>query len=140
VSSQKQTDLQFLPAGESYGRQAGQGVTMKLIFVYNADSGFVSTMLDIGHKIVNPETYSCNLCQMTFDTFSENKKWKEFREGSDIDMEFLHRDEFEKKHGMKLDYPVVLKETDTLETVISRKKLDEFTSLDELITAVKNIQ
>jgi hypothetical protein len=83
---------------------------MKLIFVYNADSGYVSTLLDIGHKIVNPETYSCNLCQMTFDTFSENKKWKEFRESSAIDMEFLHRDEFEEKYDMKLDYPVVLRD------------------------------
>ncbi|MBC8316917.1 MAG: GTPase [Desulfobulbaceae bacterium] len=113
---------------------------MKLIFVYNADSGFVSSMLDIGHKIVNPETYSCNLCQMTFDTFTENKKWKEFREGSHVEMEFLHRDEFEKKYNMKLDYPVVLKEAAPLETAISPKELDAFTSLDELINAVKNIQ
>jgi hypothetical protein len=25
-----------------------------LVFVYNADSGFVNSLLDIGHKIVSP--------------------------------------------------------------------------------------
>jgi hypothetical protein len=113
---------------------------MKLIFVYNADSGFVSSMLDIGHKIVNPETYSCNLCQMTFDTFSENKTWKEFRESSAIEMEFLHRDEFEEKYSMKLDYPVVLKDADPLETAISQEQLQKYTTLEELINAVKALK
>lgn len=112
---------------------------MKLIFVYNADSGFVSSMLDIGHKIVNPETYTCNLCKMTFDTFTENKKWKEFRENADIDMEFLHRDEFEEKYDMKLEYPVVLRESDTLETALTQEDLDSFDTLDGLIDAVKKI-
>ena len=112
---------------------------MKLIFVYNADSGFISSMLDIGHKIVNPETYTCNLCKMTFDTFTENKKWKDFRENADIEMEFLHRDEFEEKYNMKLEYPVVLRESDTLETELTQEQLDSFDSLDALINAVKNI-
>ncbi|MCB2182313.1 MAG: hypothetical protein KQH63_09830 [Desulfobulbaceae bacterium] len=112
---------------------------MELIFVYNADSGFVSTMLDIGHKIVNPETYTCNLCKMTFDTFSENKKWKEFRENSGLEMEFLHRDEFEEKYKMTFDYPVVLKKTDVLEIALSHSKLNEFQNLDELISAVSEI-
>jgi hypothetical protein len=112
---------------------------MKLIFVYNADSGFVNSMLDIGHKIVNPETYSCNLCQMTFDTFSENKKWKEFRESADVNMEFLHRDEFEEKYNMQLEYPVVLKDADPPETALSKEQLDNFDSLDKLIDAVEKI-
>ncbi|MEN8257178.1 MAG: GTPase [Thermodesulfobacteriota bacterium] len=113
---------------------------MELIFVYNADSGFMGKMLDIGHKIINPETYTCNLCEMTFDTFSENKKWKEFRENSDIKMEFLHRDEFEKKYKMNFEYPVVLKKTEPLKIAIPSKKLDGFKSLDDLICAVKEIK
>ncbi len=112
---------------------------MELIFAYNADSGFVSTMLDIGHKIINPETYSCDLCKMTFDTFTENKKWKEFRENSEITMEFLHRDEFEKKYEMNFEYPVVLKNTETIEVALSSEQLAAFKNLDELIDAVKKI-
>jgi hypothetical protein len=113
---------------------------MELIFVYNADSGFMGKMLDIGHKVINPGTYSCNLCEMTFDTFSENKKWKEFRENSDIKMEFLHRDEFEKKYKINFDYPVVLKKTESLVTAIPSNKLNEFKTLEELICAVKEIE
>jgi hypothetical protein len=113
---------------------------MELIFVYNADSGFMGKMLDIGHKIINPETYSCNLCEMTFDTFSENKKWKEFREHSEIKMEFLHRDEFEKKYEMSFEYPVVLQKTDPIQVALSSSQLAEFNSLDKLIRAVKEIE
>ena len=113
---------------------------MKLIFVYDADSGFMSTMLDIGHKIVTPETYTCNLCQMTFDTFSENKKWKDFKESSTLEMEFLHRDEFEKKYETSFDYPVVLKAAEPLEPLIDKKRLDSFKDLDELIEAVKELE
>jgi hypothetical protein len=113
---------------------------VELIFVYNADSGFMNTMLDIGHKIVNPETYSCNLCKMTFDTFRENKKWKEFRENSAFKMEFLHRDEFEKKYPLRFEYPVVLKKTDPIKIAISPNTLAEFKTLDELMDAVREIE
>jgi hypothetical protein len=35
---------------------------MHLLSIYNADSGKLNALFDIGHKIVNPESYSCNLC------------------------------------------------------------------------------
>lgn len=113
---------------------------MKLVFVYNADSGFLNSLLDIGHKIIKPETYTCNLCSLTFGNFAENAKWKEFREGSAHEMEFLHRDEFESKYGRKLDCPVILKEvTGKLEVAIDSARLNTFKSLDELIAAVQSL-
>jgi len=114
---------------------------MKLVFVYNADSGFLNNLLDIGHKIIKPETYSCNLCNLTFGNFSENAKWKEFRESTEIEMEFLHRDEFEDKYGLKLPCPVILKGSapGSLGVVIPRERLDSFKSLDELIEAVQSL-
>lgn len=115
---------------------------MKLVFVYNADSGFLNTLLDIGHKIIKPETYTCNLCSLTFGNFAENAKWKAFREGSLHGMEFLHRDEFEAKYGRKLDCPVILKEAGNgqLEVAIPSARLNSFHSLDELITAVQALE
>lgn len=113
---------------------------MKLVFVYNADSGFLNSLLDIGHKIIKPETYTCNLCSLTFGNFAENAKWKEFREGSAHEMEFLHRDEFEGKYGLKLDCPVILKEVGgKLEVAIDSARLNTFKSLDELIAAVQTL-
>ena len=113
---------------------------MKLIFVYNADSGVVNTVKDIGHKLFSPQTYDCFLCSLTHGTFRENPEWKSYREGADSDMEFLHRDEFEQIYNERMDYPVVLKENGTLEVVISRDRLGSIGSLDELITEIEKLE
>lgn len=113
---------------------------MKLIFVYNADSGLVNTLMDIGHKAISPQTYECNLCDLTFGMFVEHKKWKEFRKQSNIDMEFLHRDEFEQRYGQKFDYPLILKQGDKLSVMIPQAKLNQIQTLDELISQVKNLK
>ena len=113
---------------------------MKLIFVYNADSGLVNTVKDIGHKLLSPQTYSCLLCSLTHGTFRENPEWKAFREHSSTEMRFLHRDEFEQQYHRKMQYPVILRETDTLEVAISKEQMASFGSLDSLIEAVKEIE
>lgn len=110
---------------------------MKLIFVYNADSGLVNTLMDIGHKVISPQTYKCNLCDLTFGVFFEHKQWKEFRESSNTKMEFLHKDEFEQKHAQKFEYPVVLQEDNDLSVAISQTELNQIETLDDLISQVK---
>lgn len=112
---------------------------MKLIFVYNADSGMLNTMKDISHKLFSPQTYDCFLCSLTHDTFSENKEWKAFRTNSSLDMNFLHRDEFEKEYDRRMEYPLILKEAGDLEVVISKDQLASYSSLTELITAVEEL-
>jgi hypothetical protein len=105
-----------------------------LIFVYNADSGFVSTLLDIGHKIVSPQTYSCNLCAITHSTFSMRDEWKNFVAGLGVPIEFLHRNELETKYGMRnVGLPAVFRRTDSaLETWISREEINRCHSLEDL--------
>ena len=112
---------------------------MKLIFVYNADSGFVNTLMDIGHKALDPDTYQCNLCSLTHGVLSEHKQWKEFRERSSAEMKFLHRDEFEREYQCKFDYPVVVKDDKDLEVVISQAKLDDIPTLNRLIEEVNKV-
>ena len=112
---------------------------MKLIFVYNADGGMINVIRDIGHKLMSPETYDCFLCSLTHGTFKEDPKWKSFRQSSSIDMEFLHRDEFEQKYGMKHAYPVILKQASQIEVVLSREQLGELNSLDDLILTIKGL-
>ena len=110
---------------------------MKLIFVYNADSGPVSGLFDIGHKLFSPETYQCGLCALTYDTFTEKKIWKDFRESSSTEMEFLHRDEFKKKYDKEFDYPVVLKENDPLEILLSREEIEQIPDVEMLIKTIE---
>ncbi|GAA0873294.1 hypothetical protein GCM10009117_24410 [Gangjinia marincola] len=114
----------------------------KLIFVYNATSGNVNAMIDVAHKILSPATYTCDLCAITHGKFHERKEWRAFRESSDIDMEFLHKDEFEQqyasKFGVSYAYPVILKpEGYELYELLSAKAIEEITSPRELIAAIK---
>ena len=112
---------------------------MKLIFVYNANSGFLSMIRDISHKLMSPQTYDCFLCSLTHGTFREDTTWKAFRKNSSIEMEFLHRDEFEKKFKLKEAYPVVLRQNDRIEVVMSRDQLAHLTSVNDLIVSVKGL-
>jgi len=112
---------------------------MKLIFVYNADSGIANTIKDIGQKLFNPQDYGCLLCSLTHGTFRENSKWKKFRQSSTIEMQFLHRDEFVQRYDMHLEYPVILKENDHLEVAVSKEQMAGLSSLDDLIEKVKDL-
>ncbi len=113
---------------------------MRLLFVYNADSGLLNTTKDIGHKLFSPATYDCFLCSLTHGTFRENPEWKTFRQGSSTEMVFLHRDEFEKEYKQKFDYPVILEQNNSLQVVISKDQLSSFTLLENLIEAVEQLE
>lgn len=106
----------------------------QLIFVYNADSGGLNTLFDIAHKVVSPETYSCNLCMLTHGVLSERMAWKNFRKSSQMPLTFLHRDEFEARYSPLDAYPVVLREENQrLETVLTADALNELSTVDQLI-------
>jgi len=117
----------------------------KLIFIYNADSGLRNLLIDGAHKILSPSTYACNLCDITFGAFTENKAWKKFRqelEANNMALEFLHKDEFAKtyrsKFGYKFTFPIVLIETaNDLEIFVSTEELNELENAEGLITLLK---
>lgn len=115
----------------------------KLIFVYNADSGRKNALMDAIHKVLSPQTYNCNLCDITYGVFAENTTWKKFRKSVDIPMEFLHRDEFLKqfasKFGAKFNFPIVLLEVNSdFELFISTEEMDQLKTIEELIALVKS--
>jgi hypothetical protein len=105
-----------------------------LVFVYNADSGIFNTVTDIAHKIFSPETYSCNLCAITYGNFSIRAEWKEFLESLDAELEFLHRDELGEKYGVTdVPLPVVFRKTGAgLETWITADEINACSSIDDL--------
>ncbi len=116
---------------------------MKLIFVYNANSGRVNAVIDSIHKITSPETYSCNLCAITFGNFSENKTWKHFRESSSVEMAFYHRDEFLKEYRSKwlpkYELPVILLVTNgELELAVSSEDINKLEGAEALVEMIKN--
>lgn len=110
---------------------------MTLIFVYNADSGPISGLFDLGHKILSPSTYQCSLCTLTHGPFTEKEAWTEFRKSIGVPMEFLHRDEFEKKYDLVFEYPVILTKNSNIEVLMPKQEIDSIEDLDGLIAAVK---
>lgn len=108
---------------------------MKIVFVYNANSGLMNTVLDIGHKIISPDTYECNLCAITYGVLTENKEWKAFRESSKDELEFLHKDEFEEKYQQVRDYPIVLvsNTNNELSELLDKDELNKMQTAKQLI-------
>ncbi|SKB58464.1 hypothetical protein SAMN05660776_1910 [Salegentibacter holothuriorum] len=114
----------------------------KLIFVYNAFSGTHNAVLDALHKIVSPKSYACNLCKVTYGTFSENSQWKEFRQKSKVEMDFLHIDEFRKKYASKFSYkytfPIVLWEDEAeMGIFITSEELEQVENTGALILLIE---
>lgn len=108
---------------------------MKLLFIYNSNSGIINALFDTGHKLFSPTTYQCSLCALTYDVFKENAVWKTFRTESNITMEFYHKDEFKMKFpNIKMIYPVILKlEGHQLTTVINNEVLNDILNVENLI-------
>lgn len=69
---------------------------MKLLLVYNANSGKLNAALDSLHKLVSPATYSCALCSLTHGNFQIRQNWKAFLGRTAIPIELIHKDEFQK--------------------------------------------
>ncbi|WP_353779748.1 GTPase [Winogradskyella sp. 3972H.M.0a.05] len=111
---------------------------MKLIFVYNANSGKLNALLDSGHKLFSPNTYKCQLCAITHGTFSEKKQWKQFRENTNLDMEFYHIDEFEAQYpDANFKFPIILKEElGKLTTVVSSEDFKDIEDIEALINRI----
>ncbi len=113
----------------------------RLIFIYNADSGLRNALLDGAHKALSPNTYQCNLCDLTYGVFKERKAWKKFRQEMEWNMEFLHKDEFKKqyasKFGHKFEFPIVLIALDDeLQVFISARELNELETMEALIDLI----
>lgn len=96
----------------------------KLIFVYNANAGKINSLLDSAHKLISPGTYDCKLCELTHGVFKEDVDWILFRESvkttnPNLQLEFLHKDEFEKQYWSKwlpkYEYPIILSLNDEVQ-------------------------
>lgn len=110
---------------------------MKLIFVYNASGGQLKALFDIGHKIISPATYDCSLCKLTHGAFSEREAWRKFREDSGVEMEFFHKDEFERECEMKYDYPVALALGASTTVLLDKNAIDDISDVETLIELIK---
>ena len=115
----------------------------KLLFIYNADSERVNSILDSLHTLLQPDSYSCALCNLTYGALGERKAWKNFRKNSSVEMEFLHKDEYQKqyasKFNSKFEFPIVLiEEYGEFQVFISSEELKMIKDDEALIALIEN--
>jgi len=111
----------------------------KLIFVYNAESGKMNAIKDSIKKIFNKSGYECNLCGITYGAFSMKKDWRDYIRDLDVDVEFLHKDEFRGEYDPDAnEFPIAyIDKGSGLEKFISQPEMDGFQNIEELKSAVK---
>lgn len=115
---------------------------MNLVFVYNADSGVFNTLTDIAHKLFSPETYQCNLCNLTHGYFQAREEWMTFLDDLEANIEFLHRDEYVRQYGkdgeVDVDFPAIfVKNQDELKLWIDNKVINKMSSTDDLMEMIR---
>lgn len=112
---------------------------MKLVFVYNADSGLFNTLTDIAHKLMSPGTYQCNLCNLTHGYFTAREEWTTFLDDLDADIEFLHRDEYMNRYpDADLEFPAIfVNSNDELKLWVDKKVINNVSSTDSLMEMIR---
>ena len=105
----------------------------QLIFVYNADSGLLNSLNDFAHKILSRFTYPCQLCALTYGSFSMKQDWKSFLETLPFEIVFIHKDEFIQQYKIDLAFPVILIKTDDrIKPFVTKEEIESCQSLQQL--------
>ncbi|VAW72790.1 hypothetical protein MNBD_GAMMA13-719 [hydrothermal vent metagenome] len=112
---------------------------LALQFIYNAHSGKVNALFDIAHKLISPGTYSCDLCQITHETFSENAEFSALKAQHPI--ELFHIDEYEAHYPAEEHYPVIIvrKHGDIIQR-IDRQRIGQLRSVGDLKSLLADIE
>ncbi len=112
---------------------------MKILFIYNADSGKLNSLFDIAHKVISPSTYKCSLCSLTHNALNEKSEWANFKKSSKHNLQFLHKDEFEAQYSTKFEYPVILDITEEMKVLFSNLELEKFQNVKDLIAGIEKV-
>lgn len=111
----------------------------EIILCYNAYGGIYPGIKDFFHKIIAPASYPCNLCYLTFGTFSMKKQWKSCLDSLGYKIVQLHKDQFKRKYipsDMKLPAILISNGTHT-EVLATAEEINACKSLQELEELVR---
>ena len=106
----------------------------ELIFIYNAKSGLVNELVDFAHKIISPQTYECNLCAITYGTFTMENRWANYIEALPIESVFTHKNKLVSKELKKTKSPsIFIRDGEKLNELISANEINNINNLEDLI-------
>ncbi|MDX8377734.1 MAG: hypothetical protein R8L53_06900 [Mariprofundales bacterium] len=113
-----------------------------IIFIYNANSGLISGMIDSAHKLLSPDTYECELCALTHGIFGAKRAWKDFMARIGVETTFYHRNDAPAELTELADasgLPCVILANDKNKPVLllDKTELASLNSLDALIAKLE---
>ena len=114
----------------------------KLHFVYNVELNVSALVRDFVHRLTDPETYPCKLCDITYGRFMKKPTWQMFVWSLPVSSVFYTKDQFYAQHPKLRDteFPAVFAETDSgeLRVFLSSADLKRLDDLDDLEAAVRD--
>lgn len=113
-------------------------VVDNLLFVYNADSGIVNTIIDGIKKATAPTSYQCRLCGLTYGFATMKGAWKMFIDSLEMPIKFLHRDEFGNQYGSNASCcpAAFLEDKKKLDVLVDKNEMNNLDTLSDLIHLV----
>ena len=113
----------------SQGRE-NQG---ELIFIYNAKSGFVNEFLDLVHKNLSPNTYNCNLCAITYGTFTMKPIWTKYISSLPLKSSFTYKDKVSHYGFDNLKLPsIIFRNGSRSKVIISSEEINKLKKIDQI--------
>ena len=107
-----------------------------LRFVYNVDATPGALLRDFVHRVVDPATYPCRLCDLTYGRFLKKAEWSGFVADLAARSRFHLRGGFRRRFPAYADTPVpavfVEEEAGRLRVLISADDLRSVTDLERL--------
>lgn len=111
----------------------------ELVFIYNAKSGIINSLIDFSHKVISPETYECNLCALTYGVFAKKEIWLDYIKSLPVNSTFTYKDKILDKKLDNVIFPAIfLKKNDSFIQIISYLELNKFDSLQDLIIVLNS--
>lgn len=111
-----------------------------LIFIYNADGGWLNAVADGVHKLARPASYPCSLCALTYGAVAKRPEWRAFLGRIGMSQLFVYRDEFREDLDTRdLPLPAILLagEGPVPEVLVSAAELAGLADLDGLIALIE---
>ncbi|GHA55370.1 hypothetical protein [Pontibacter akesuensis] len=105
----------------------------KLVFVYNAETGFFNKLTDFAHKIISPKTYACSLCALTYGKLTMRQEWAAYLQALPLEVSFVYKNEW-KFAPIRNTYPLIALQTgeNRVEVLLEAQELNHIKSLTQL--------
>lgn len=105
-----------------------------LIFIYNADAGLMHAAVDTLHKWLSPGTYQCQLCRLGYHGFGMRQTLREYLRGLDLELMFLHRDDYRQTIDHDLALPAIMLKTGAHgELLLDAEQINRCADLEHLL-------